>query len=681
MKADSNKFIPLPDELDYSVSDFYDMDEDLCNEQCTRLYEEYNDIKKRYTEVTEIASGGMKTIYRAFDQKTGRYVAVAVLKNDMGEETHGPFLAEARLTAVLHHPNIIKIHDIDFGEDEKPYFTMDLKLGDSLSDIIKKLEENVSSYVEKYTLEEKLDIFVKVCNAVSYSHTQGILHLDIKPDNIQVGDHGEVLLCDWGLARYLGHAESQDNDLLDNEFLMGQTIMGKVRGTPGYMAPEMVNDKKKRCEQSDIYALGALLYALLAGLPPIEGNVDQILKKTSVGNVISPKERCPGKSIPSSLNAVVMKAMSFEIDQRYKTASELVEDVRKYLYGYATSAEETNVLKELSLFYKRNKTVCHVSLFSVFLISIFIGVFIVNLEQSRDKEMSLRIIAEEERTKAEINLKKYQQEKELADISLSADPSNVLAKIKKDYYQNFFSSPKGTLDRVMKSLERIKEANDSAMLLYEFKGDIHFLRQEFDLALLELKKGRGEFENRTLFKALVSIKDYKSDGGPAPVEIIQKMIHNLNGKYIQPLPKLLMYDNEVRANKEEHLELVKTVFTVANKVSELEEFSYDPSSKMLSISGDYRVYSFDIKSDGKRFPLFGTLPIDHLKIRGNKNLHGIALEGLKLKTLDIRGEKIRSKRQLIPKGVAEKIIVSEELSNKGILELLKKNSKVAFTLE
>ena len=281
MKADSNKFIPLPEELNYDVSDFYDMDEDLCNEQCTRLYEEYADIKKRYTEVTEIASGGMKEIYRAFDQKTGRYVAMAVLKKDMGEDTHGPFLAEARLTAVLHHPNIIKIHDIDFGADEKPYFTMDLKLGDSLADIIKKLENDVPGYSEKYSLEEKLDIFIKVCNAVSYSHTQGILHLDIKPDNIQVGDHGEVLLCDWGLARYLGHAESQDNQLLDNEFLMGQTIMGKVRGTPGYMAPEMVNNKKKRCEQSDIYALGALLYALLTGLPPMAGSVDDILKKFS----------------------------------------------------------------------------------------------------------------------------------------------------------------------------------------------------------------------------------------------------------------------------------------------------------------------------------------------------------------------------------------------------------------
>ena len=130
-----DKYIPIPEKLDYRTSDFYDMEEDFREEECTNLYSQYDDIHKRYTELSEIASGGMKKIYRAFDQKTGRYIAMARLKEST-KEVSAPFLAEARLTAALHHPNIIKVHDIDYDDEKNPYFTMDLKLGDSLGDIL-----------------------------------------------------------------------------------------------------------------------------------------------------------------------------------------------------------------------------------------------------------------------------------------------------------------------------------------------------------------------------------------------------------------------------------------------------------------------------------------------------------------------------------------------------------------
>jgi serine/threonine protein kinase len=671
---DSDKRIPIPKDLNYKTSDFYDMDEDLCNEECTRLYEEFADIKKRYTEASEIASGGMKRIFRAFDQKTGRYVAQAFLKENIGEEAHGPFLAEARLTAALHHPNIIKIHDVDFGDDEKPYFTMDLKLGDSLADIINKLEEGAEGYSTKYNIEEMLDIFIKVCNAVSYSHSQGILHLDIKPDNIQVGEHGEVLLCDWGLARYTGDVESKDNLLLDNEFLMGQTLMGKVRGTPGYMAPELVNKKFKRREQTDIYALGALLYSLLTRLAPVDGSVDEILEQAAKGKIIPPVDRCPEKSIPASLNAVVMKAMSLEIKERYKSASELTEDVRKFLYGYATSAEDAGLIKEVSLFYKRNKLVSIITSLSVVMLIAFIFI----LENSRQNEKQLRFIAESERQKAEVNFLKYKEEWRIADLSLSADPSEVITMLKKYYHEKFLDDPRSTLDYVMKSLERIKESNDSAILLYEFKGDIHFVRQEFDLALLELQKGRGEFENSALFKALESIKEYKSDGKPAPVDVIRKLIDNLNGEYIQPLPKLLIYDNAIRADKQEHLELVKTVFLVANKISKLDEFAYNAETKSLVVSGSCGVFGFYYKATDSYVSLLETLDLEHLKVSGTGSFVGSTFQGLNLKTLDLRGLELRSKRQLIKKGIADKIIVSKKLVNPPILEALQKENNIVF---
>ena len=674
MSSDPEKYIPIPENIDYRVSDFYDMDEDLRNEEANRLYDEFSNTKKRYTDISEIASGGMKKIFRAFDQKTARYVAMAVLKDDMGEEAHAPFLAEARLTAALHHPNIIKIHEIDFNEEGKPYFTMDLKLGDSLSEIIRKLKENLGNYSTNYDLEVLLDIFLKVCSAVSYSHSQGILHLDIKPENIQVGEHGEVLLCDWGLARYKEDAVRKENELLDNEFLNGQTIMGKVRGTPGYMAPEMINDKKKRCEQSDVFALGALLYSLLTRKFPIEGDTETILKRTTDGQVIPPIDRSPEMTIPTSLNAVVMKAMAHEINERYKSVSEIIKDVRNYLYGYSTSAENAGVIKEISLFYKRNKVVSVISCISFLMLVAFIFV----LENSRQNEKSLRLTAETEKKKAEENFRKYKEEKEMADLSLSTDPSAVIDKLKEYYHSNFLSKPKETLDHVMKSLERVKESNETAILLYEFKGDAHFVRQEFDLALLELKKGRGEFENKALFKALTAVSDFKSEGKAAPVETIKKIIINLNGEYQQQLLRLLIFDVKVRENKSEHLELVKAVFANANKSTDLYKFDYEPTLKSLTISGDCTIFSFRFAAYNSYVPLLKTLDLEHLKLENNDKFHARSFYGYHLKTLDLRGIKLHAPRQVLGKGVAERIIVSKELIEPHILEAMKKNNKVVF---
>lgn len=672
MSSDSNKYIPIPEDIDYRVSDFYDMDDDLRNEEATRLYQEYSTTSKRYTDISEIASGGMKKIYRAFDQKTSRYVALAELKDDMGEETHSPFLAEARLTAALHHPNIIKVHDIDFNESKTPYFTMDLKLGDSLSEIITKLKEDKQGYSSKYKLEELLDIFLKICDALSYSHSQGVLHLDIKPENIQVGEHGEVLLCDWGLAKYKENTQSKEDKLLDNSFLNGQTIMGKVRGTPGYMAPELIHDKKKRCEQSDIYALGALLYSLLTLQFPMEGDTETILKLTVSGQLIPPIERSPKLDIPTSLNAVVMKAMSFEITDRYKAVNDVAEDVKNYLYGYSTSAENAGLVKEIALFYKRNKLP---SLISCAAIAMLIS-FIFILENSRQNEKKLRLTAEKEKLKAEENFRKYKDEKEMADMSLSTDPSAVLAKLKEYYHANFLDKPKETLDYIIKSLERVKQSNESDQILYEFKGDIHFVRQEFDLAFLELQKGRGEEENTALFKALASIKDYKSNGLPAPVEVIKELIKNLDGQYVQQLLRLLIYDNGIRSNKDEHLELVKEVFIAANGIKGLDEFSYSANNKSLIISGDCSIFSFQYNVYKNPVSLLTTLNLEHLKLKNNDTFFTKKFFDLKLKILDLRGIKLSGIRHVVQKGIAEKVFVTKDLVEPSVLEALKRNTKV-----
>ena len=675
--SDSDRFIKVPENLDYRGSEFYDMEEDLVSSESAGLFEELDKTDNRYSDITEIASGGMKRIYRAYDQKTDRYIALARLKEN-DDKFHGPFLAEARMNAALQHPNIIKVHEIDFDENRQPYFTMDLKIGDTLGDIIKLVSKGNSEYTAKYSLDEMLAIFLKVCDAVSYSHSQGILHLDIKPENIQVGEHGEVLLCDWGLARYTGDSAVSSDTFLDSDYLAGVTVHGKVRGTPGYMAPELITDKKKRCEQTDIYSLGALLYSILTFKRPMDGDLDSILQQTAYGKVVPPKERTPYLNIPASLDAVVMKSMASDIKSRYSSVNELVNDVRKYTFGYSTSAENAGFVKEVSLFFNRNRLVCTVVAGAIMIIAVFTVVFIRNLEDSRQQEILLRQKAEKAEKDAVENLKRYMEEKEMTDLSLSSDPTSVLFKIKEDYHKNFLFDPVGTVDETLKKLERIKEVNSDEILLYEFKGDIHFLRQEFDLAMAELMKGRGRRQNINQFRALERVKDHKSNNKPASVEVMLKVIKTLQNKMAQQQIRMLLYDRQFRNNPEEHILLVEAVLKSMNKIKTLEEFNYEPETGTLTVRGNCHTFNDFFLTYDRHLSVFCSIELNHLILSGMERLKVSTLQGLNLKSLDLREMRFTEPDQIIGKGITEKLILTEDLVEPAILEKLRENTKVIF---
>jgi hypothetical protein len=308
----------------------------------------------------------------------------------------------------------------------------------------------------------------------------------------------------------------------------------------------------------------------------------------------------------------------------------------------------------------------------------FVYAFIIKLEKARLNEYQLRLTAEQQRKVAEDNFQKYKQEKELADISLAADPSVVLAKIKEDYHTNFLNAPKATLDRVMKSLERIKQSNDTAILLYEFKGDVHFVREEFDLALKELQKGRGAEENPNLFKALKSVEDYQSRQHAAPMDVINTLLNNLSGEFIQQQVRMMIYDGSVRANDEDHLELVKRVFMEVNRVESLNEFSYDFETETLIIDGNFVRCSIYIAQFDQQVSLLSTLKPKHIIIKGTERLHTPSLEGLNLKTLDLSGVKLDHLKRFIKKGATEKLIINKETTDPGLLKLLKKEYNIAF---
>ncbi|MCM8526937.1 MAG: serine/threonine protein kinase, partial [Lentisphaeraceae bacterium] len=277
----------------------------------------------RYTDMEEIGEGVVKKINRVLDLTSGRLVAMAVPQKNLSKEQLQRFLEEARLTASLEHSNIMQVYDLGFNQEGTPYFTMKLCSSKKFTDLI----EDASS-----SLFQLLDIFLRVCEAVSYAHNAGAVHRDLKPENILLGNFGEVLVCDWGSAQIL------PGSVLENE--VGRLSKPLTKGSPGFMAPEQSTGEDISASQ-DIYTLGAILYQILTRQVPQSG-----------------KNKAPGEinpDIPSGLEAVCLKCMSLNPQDRYQSADDIIKEIKAWMSGFAPKAEQASFHKQLMLMIVRHK--------------------------------------------------------------------------------------------------------------------------------------------------------------------------------------------------------------------------------------------------------------------------------------------------------------------------------------
>lgn len=310
----------------------------------------------RYKFIRTIGFGGMKTVLLVFDSDTGREVAMAIMP-DFKERPQSDlerFLREAKLTAHLEHPNIVPVHDIGVDSSGSPYFVMKFLRGQSLGSLLRRLKKKESAIVEEFTMKRLLQIFIRICNAIEFAHSQGICHLDLKPENVNIGEFGEVLVLDWGLARAM-HPEAADGTLPPIGFV--EISDKRIKGTPGFMAPEQIRAGGVVDERSDIYALGCLLYTMLALSSPLNDQpVDDILMRTVTGDIPDVESVNKGKhdDIPSALGAICRKAMMVEPRERYHRVSELREDIFAFQTGHVPKAENASPLKHAGLFISRN---------------------------------------------------------------------------------------------------------------------------------------------------------------------------------------------------------------------------------------------------------------------------------------------------------------------------------------
>jgi serine/threonine-protein kinase len=275
----------------------------------------------------ELGRGGMGRIHPATDRNLLRHVALKRLAKELAEEPfyRDGFIAEAQMTGQLEHPNIVPVHELAIAESGVPYFTMKLIQGVSFDRWLRDKRRPPGS-TER--LEEGLEIFLKVCDAVAFAHHRGVIHRDLKPDNIMVGGFGQVYLMDWGLAK-LTKAKPASGAMAQME------APGPV-GTPAYMAPEQARgDPDEMDERSDVFGLGAVLYEIVSG-QVVYGDrydADAILSRARDGLVI-PIERATTKlSVPKRIASIVQKACAPNPADRYQSVMELENAVRKFLRG------------------------------------------------------------------------------------------------------------------------------------------------------------------------------------------------------------------------------------------------------------------------------------------------------------------------------------------------------------
>ncbi|NQZ59890.1 MAG: serine/threonine protein kinase, partial [Lentisphaeraceae bacterium] len=245
-----------------------------------------------------LGRGGMGTIYDAYDRNLRRKVAIKSISPEKANDslTRKYFTKEAQITGQLEHPNIIPVYEMGLNPQRELYYVMKRIRGITLAKIIHELRVGRRKYVKRFTIGKLLAIFQKVCDAISFAHSRGVLHLDIKPENIMVGEFGEVLILDWGIARLRKRSQNIKSEIfvtLDDAVNFDSEFESqKVIGTPAYMAPEQATGQAKIVgTRTDIYALGAVLYNILTLRPPASGSsTTVIIKKIVTKNIIHPLE-------------------------------------------------------------------------------------------------------------------------------------------------------------------------------------------------------------------------------------------------------------------------------------------------------------------------------------------------------------------------------------------------------
>jgi formylglycine-generating enzyme required for sulfatase activity/tRNA A-37 threonylcarbamoyl transferase component Bud32 len=307
--------------------------------------------QSRYEDLGQLGQGGMGIIRRVLDPDLNRVIALKIIRPERLSSAGmvARFIEEAQISAQLTHPGIVPVHELGRLPDGRYYFTMKEIQGRTLSEVIRSVH-HVFAIPGDWNVRRMLKAFLRVCEAVAYAHSRGVVHRDIKPSNIMIGEFGEVMVMDWGLAKVLGRPDRSGEDLNPVQTVRQknaalQTRIGRVSGTPTYMPPEQASGRIDQLgPPSDVYSLGAVLFEIISGYAPFpSGDQAEVLAAVQKGQRLPLPE---DHMIPEGLKAICNRAMALRPSDRYPDAEAFSAELRDWLEGATRRSEALAVVEQ-----------------------------------------------------------------------------------------------------------------------------------------------------------------------------------------------------------------------------------------------------------------------------------------------------------------------------------------------
>ncbi len=324
------------------------------------------EIEAVYEQLEPFCEGGQGIIAKATDRTLRRQVVIKSLKKEFlnAAEARKSFLTEAKVTAQLDHPAIVPIYTLNGDADNGLHLSMKLINGMTLLDYLERIRANyerdgINRYNEPKAIVSRLELFTRICEAMSYAHSRNIMHCDLKPENVMIGEYRETYIMDWGIASHIKKNAEE----------VKEAVSGRVAGTPRYLAPEVL--RGKRDQRADIYALGIILFEIVFLKIAFSGDTEkEVLQRVGNGKIESFEHQF-GTRVDTDLKAIIWKAVSLSPANRYSSVEAMLEDLRRYLRGEEISANPDRWATKIIRWGGRHRK----AMLTLTLLGLFAGIF------------------------------------------------------------------------------------------------------------------------------------------------------------------------------------------------------------------------------------------------------------------------------------------------------------------